>query len=131
MTLRTASCSCGKLTVTTTADPVRISVCHCLACQRRTGSVYGAQARFRREHVTIEGSSQCFVRVADSGNKISFYFCPTCGSTVHWCIETHEHLVVVAMGAFADPSFPVPRFSVFETHRHSWVGLPDGLERSP
>jgi hypothetical protein len=42
-----ACCSCGQLQVTTTGEPVRISVCHCLACQRRTGSAFGVQARFR------------------------------------------------------------------------------------
>ena len=46
MNTRTASCSCGQLTATTTEDPIRVGICHCLACQRRTGSVFGAQARF-------------------------------------------------------------------------------------
>jgi hypothetical protein len=49
MNTRTASCSCGQLTVVTAGDPIRVSVCHCLACQRRTGSVFGAQARFARK----------------------------------------------------------------------------------
>jgi DNA topoisomerase IB len=46
MTERHASCSCGQLAVVTRAEPIRISICHCLACQRRTGSVFGTQARF-------------------------------------------------------------------------------------
>ena len=68
MPTRTASCSCGQLTVTVTEDPVRVSVCHCLACQRRTGSAFGVQARFRKESVSINGQSTQYVRVADSGN---------------------------------------------------------------
>ena len=46
MSKRLASCSCGQLTAEVTGDPVRISICHCLACQRRTGSVFAEQARF-------------------------------------------------------------------------------------
>lgn len=46
MTERIASCSCGQLTARVTGEPVRVSICHCLACQRRTGSVFGVQARF-------------------------------------------------------------------------------------
>ncbi len=41
-----ASCSCGQLTLVARGDPIRVSMCHCLACRRRTGSTYGAQARF-------------------------------------------------------------------------------------
>ena len=75
MPTRTASCSCGQLTVTTQADPGRVSLCHCLACQRRTGSVFGAQARFRRAEVQIQGESRAYVRVGDEGSRITFHFC--------------------------------------------------------
>ena len=57
MTTRHASCSCGRLTVTTHGEPVRISMCHCHDCQRRTGSVFGVQARFRRSEATVDGPS--------------------------------------------------------------------------
>jgi len=71
---RIASCSCGQLTAVASGEPVRVSICHCLACQRRTGSVFGAQARFRREHVEVKGRSSIHVRVADSGNTLTFHF---------------------------------------------------------
>jgi hypothetical protein len=44
MTARYAACGCEQLQLTAEGDPVRISVCHCLACQRRTGSAFGVQA---------------------------------------------------------------------------------------
>lgn len=124
MTLRIASCSCGQLTASTMAEPVRVSVCHCLACQRRTGSVFGAQARFPAASVTTQGISKEYVRVADSGARLKFRFCPECGATVHYVIEGHEDLVAIPVGAFADSSFPEPRFSVHERRMHSWVKIP-------
>lgn len=66
--MRTASCNCGQLTAVTSDEPVRISVCHCLACQRRTGSVFGAQARLRCEHISVNGDLKQFVRVGDDGS---------------------------------------------------------------
>lgn len=69
MAERTASCSCGQLTARVSGDPVRVSVCHCLACQRRTGSVFGVQARFRSGDVRITGESRAFVREADDGGQ--------------------------------------------------------------
>jgi len=128
MTNRTASCSCGQLQAKTTEDPIRVSVCHCLACQRRTGSVFGAQARFRRESVEIQGESTTYVRVGDSGSEITFHFCPACGSTVHYQIEGHEEIIAIPVGAFAEPAFPVPVRSVYENRKHSWVSLPANME---
>jgi len=128
MTTRTASCNCGHLTLTTTEDPVRVSVCHCLACQRRTGSVFGAQARFRREYVSINGQSTQYVRVSDAGRRITFNFCPTCGATVHYTIEGLEALIAVPVGAFAQANFPAPAFSVYEDRKHAWVSVPDNVE---
>lgn len=126
--MRTASCSCGQLSLTTAADPVRVSICHCLACQRRTGSVFGAQARFPRDAVAIRGASKQYVRTGDSGGRATFHFCPECGATVYYLIAGREDTVAVPVGAFADPAFPAPTFSVYEARMHRWVRLPDGVE---
>ena len=128
MTTRHASCSCGQLRVHCEGEPIRISMCHCLACQRRTGSVFGVQARFPRANITSDGRSATFKRKADSGNTITFHFCPDCGATVFWTIDAQPELIAVAVGAFADPLFPEPRFSVFESKRHGWTTRPDDLE---
>ena len=53
MTTRRAACNCGQLQLTIEGEPARISMCHCLECQRRTGAVSSNQARFRREQVTV------------------------------------------------------------------------------
>lgn len=125
---RRAECSCGQLAVETTSEPVRISICHCLACQRRTGSVFGAQARFAEEQVRSTGRSTEYAHTADSGHKIRFFFCPDCGSTVFYKLDQLPGFIAVPVGAFADPGFPEPTVSVYETRRHLWAGVPEGAE---
>ena len=105
---------------------MRVSICHCLECQRRTGSVFGAQARFPRTQVRIEGQSTVWSRPGDSGGAVTFHFCPACGATVYWRIEAAPDLIAVAIGAFADPGFGPPRHSVYERSRHGWVVPPEG-----
>jgi hypothetical protein len=121
MTGRVASCSCGQLRATCEGEPVRISICHCLECQKRTGSVFATQARFPRERVTIEGRATQWTRLGDSGEGAIFNFCPACGSTVSWTPTGALDFVYVAVGAFADPNFPPPRVSVYEERRHPWA----------
>jgi hypothetical protein len=128
MTVRLASCSCGQLQAEIRGDPIRVTVCHCYACQRRTGSVLSAQASFPRESVTIRGNGTQFVRVGDEGGRFKFTFCPNCGSTVFYVEEGDEQEIAIPVGALADSHFPPPTVSVYEERRHTWVSLPDDIE---
>ena len=128
MTTRSAGCSCGQLSLTTKGEPIRISMCHCLACQKRTGSAFGIQGRFPRQRVSVVGRSARYARIADSGNKVTFHFCPDCGSTVYYWLDGAADTIAVPVGAFADPTFPAPKISVYESRRHDWVGLLEDME---
>lgn len=127
MTDRLASCSCGKLTVSTRGEPIRISICHCLECQKRTGSVFGAQARFPADAVIISGQSKEYARTGDEGTTARFHFCPECSSIVYYLMDANPGMIAVPVGAFADPEFPQPRVSVYGVRKHHWVRLPDGI----
>jgi hypothetical protein len=127
MTKREAACCCGQLRATCEGEPVRISVCHCLDCQRRTGSAFGFQAHYPRAQVRVTGEATKFTRTADSGNTVTFSFCPRCGSTVYWEPQAFPERVTVGAGAFADTQFPIPQHSVYESRRHGWVAIETGV----
>ncbi len=128
MIARLASCTCGQLSAEVTGDFVRNSICHCLACQRRTGSPFAQQARFPRENVTISGESTEYIRTGDEGTRATFHFCPQCGDTVYYEPEVFAAFVAIPVGAFADPNFPAPTVSVYEGRKHSWVVPPPDAE---
>jgi len=123
MATRTAASACGQLQVTCRGAPQKVSLCHCLDCQRRTGSAFGIAAFYPREAVAAEGRASRYRRSADSGFAITFHFCPDCGATVFWEPERKPEAVAVAVGAFADPGFPAPTQAVWEERRHPWVTL--------
>lgn len=121
---RTATCACFSLRVTCEGEPRKVSLCHCLACQRRTGSTYGIAAFFDRAAVRTEGPFRSYERASDSGFPVRFHFCPACGSTVFWEARRLPDAIAVAVGAFADPGFPPPAQAVHGQHRHPWVNDP-------
>ena len=127
MAHRIASCSCGQLTARVEGDPIRVSVCHCLACQRRTGSVFGAQARFERSRVQHSGQGKEFVRIGDEGGRATFTFCPECSATVWYAMSGMDGFIAIPVGAFADPGFPGPALSIYEDRMHAWVVMPEGI----
>lgn len=123
---RRASCPCGQLGLVARGEPVRVSICHCLDCHRRSGSAFAAQARFPADAVTITGMAKNWTRTADSGNAATFHFCPDCGTTVFYRSRPGRDLVAVPVGTFADPRFPPPHYSVYEGRRHAWLAITGG-----
>jgi hypothetical protein len=124
MTVRTATCRCGQLSATVTGEPVRVSVCHCLNCKKRSGSAFAVQARWPAEQVQIEGASKTFEKAGDSSNPATFHFCPECGSDVFYLIDgKFEGLVAIPVGTFDDPWFASPDYSVYEDRKHDWVEI--------
>jgi hypothetical protein len=131
MATREAACHCGQLRLEVAGDPFVVSICHCLACQRRTGSAFGMQAAFTPDQVQVVGRFSDFARISDEADRKEhvFHFCPECGSQVFYTEPTEPDLVVVSVGSFADPSFPPPTESSYESRRHPWIGLPDSIQR--
>ncbi len=121
---RIATCACGNLRVTCSGEPAKVSLCHCLACQRRTGSTYGIAAFFKRQDVRVDGPSKSYERQSDRGFPVRLHFCPDCGSTVFWEPQRKPDAIAVGVGSFADPTFPAPTQSVYGEHRHAWVSDP-------
>jgi hypothetical protein len=126
---RQATCSCGQLRLVADGEPLAVSMCHCLACQRRTGSAFGLQAGYRSDQVRVDGRSTEYARTSDETDRRVhvFHFCPGCGSTVFYTEPEAPELVVVMVGAFADPEFPPPTESGYGARRHRWVVLPEGI----
>ncbi|KTE31403.1 MULTISPECIES: GFA family protein [unclassified Sphingopyxis] len=126
MISRIARCHCGDIELTCVGEPRKISMCHCLECQRRTGSAFSIAVFYQREKVSVErGDPHSFERQSASGRPVKFHFCARCGSNLYWLPDRMPHLVGVAAGAFADPDFPMPDQSVWTRDKHGWLALPE------
>lgn len=123
MSSRTASCTCGQLRIRVDGEPLGVGICHCFACQQRTGSVFAALASFAAPFEMFGVASE-YVRTGDQGAQFRFRFCPVCGTNLFHTEEGVSGSVGVAVGAFADPNFPAPSVSVYDCRRHPWVQLP-------
>jgi hypothetical protein len=131
MATREAACHCGQLRLEVAGDPFAVSICHCLACQRRTGSAFGMQAAFGADRVQVVGRFNDFARISDEADRKEhvFHFCPDCGSQVFYTEPTEPDLIVISVGSFADPTFPPPTESGYDSRRHHWLGLPESIQR--
>lgn len=127
MTEHPASCRCGQLRVVASGTPTRISVCHCLDCQKRSGSAFAAQVRFPAAQVTLTGNATTFTTTGENG-AAHFHFCPHCGSTVTYTNDSMPGVMAIALGAFDEPYFVTPTVSVWEQRQHEWLELAGEFE---
>jgi hypothetical protein len=112
MASRDAACSCGQLKLTAEGDPIRVSMCHCAS-----------------DHVSITGRYSDFVRISEEGGRrATFHFCPDCGATVFYEFDAEPTVVAVPIGAFADPAFPPPTRSIYESRQHPWLAIEAPME---
>src|SRR5215472_7601839 len=69
---RTAACHCGSLRAIAAGKPENVDLCHCKACQRRTGSAFHFGATYLKDRVRLEGARHIYERDTDRGNRIRF-----------------------------------------------------------
>ena len=89
------------------------------------------QAGFKADQVQVAGRFSDYARISDEADRKEhvFHFCPDCGSQVFYTEPTEPDLIVVSVGSFADPTFPPPTESGYDSLRHPWVRLPDSIQR--
>jgi hypothetical protein len=124
---RIAQCGCGGLTATVSDEPVTVYGCSCVACQRKSGSVFSYAAMFPSAAVTIAGERKTWRYNGDSGRWIENIFCPTCGVAVGFRSEGMPGLTGISVGCFADPDFAPPLRLYWASRRHRWLTFHAGM----
>lgn len=129
--IRMADCSCGQVSLVCRGEPIRTAVCHCFECQKRTGSVFGVQARYLTQQVAISGDVVEYSRISDSGNEVTYSFCPRCSATIMLTLSASPEYTVIPVGIFQERDLPTPSFSVYEERKHGWVKFDCQIEHYP
>ena len=100
-------CLCGGVRYRTTADPLRVTICHCTFCQRFTGTAYLVEPIFWKMDLVLTGAAPKVYdhRSDGSGKRVSLNFCGTCGTTLYLDFERFPDILGLCGGTFDDPSW--------------------------
>jgi hypothetical protein len=127
-------CVCGAVRYKTHGDPIRVTVCHCTWCQRRTGTAFAVEPVFAEEQVEIGGGPRSTYRhISDlSGRWLDLEFCPNCGTSIGLTLEWRPGLRLIDAGTFDDPSWirsDKHHFRhIFLRSAQNWSKVPAGVE---
>jgi hypothetical protein len=115
-------CLCGAIRYRAVGDPVSVTICHCINCQRNSGSAFSVNAVFPQGAVTMTGAPATYVDKGDTGANVVRIFCGTCGTPLESrSIMSSVAHVVIKVGTFDDPSGFVPGNEVYCRNALQWL----------
>jgi hypothetical protein len=124
---REGGCACGAVRYRLTSDPLFVHCCHCLNCQRQTGSAFVINLLIEADRVElIAGEPQRVDVPRDGGKKQKIWRCPTCQIAV-FSQYTRANMRFVRGGTLDDPSSVAPDVHIFTRSKLPWVTLPESV----
>ena|SRR5947209_5568863 len=121
---REGGCACGSVRYRLTDEPLFVHCCHCLNCQRQTGSAFVINVLIETDRVELlAGEPQAAEVPRDDGSAQRIYRCPDCQVAVY-SKYTWPQLRFVRAGTLDDPSSVSPDVHIFTLSKVAWVELP-------
>jgi hypothetical protein len=128
---REGGCACGSVRYCLTSGPLFVHCCHCLNCQRQTGSAFVINLLIEVDRVQLLAGDPQPVAVprddgSDDGNKQKIWRCPTCQVAV-FSEYNSPQVWFVRGGTLDDPAAVTPDVHIFTRSKVPWVTLPDSV----
>jgi len=125
--VRDGGCACGEVRYRLTSEPLFTHCCHCLNCQRQTGSAFVINLLIEADRVELLAGEPHAVDVARGGGERQRIFrCPICQVAV-FSRYTSAGVRFVRGGTLDDPSGVTPDVHIYTRSKQAWVILPDSV----
>ena len=121
-------CSCGAVKYRLASTPMFVHCCHCLDCQRQTGSAFVLNALIEADRVEVlSGTTQGYPQPTDSGRPHIIHRCPDCGTALWSNYGGLTKLRFVRVGTLDEPSALKPDVHIYTRSKQPWIVLPEGV----
>jgi hypothetical protein len=125
--MREGGCSCGAVRYGLTSDPLFVHCCHCLNCQRQTGSAFVINILIEADRVELlAGDLQSVDVPRDDGSEQRIWRCPGCQVALY-SEYTRPEILFVRAGTLDDPAGVAPDVHIFTRSKLPWVTLPESV----
>ena len=128
MAMISGGCSCGQARFSADAEPAFVGVCHCRACQKKSGSAFAVIVALPEQALTVTGEVTTYDAIGDSGKGVHYRFCPRCGSPVTRNADMFPDLMMIHAGTLDDPSLGEAADGDLLRREAPWVELGGGLQ---
>jgi hypothetical protein len=123
--LREGGCACERVRYRLKSDPLFVHCCHCLNCQRQTGSAFVINLLIETDRVEVlAGEPQPVEAPRDDGSTQLIFRCPACQTAV-FSEYGSPALRFVRGGTLDDPRSTEPDVHIYTRSKVGWVALPE------
>jgi hypothetical protein len=124
---REGGCACGEVRYRLTSEPLFVHCCHCVNCQRQTGSAFVINLLIEADRVELLGAEPQRVDVPrDDGSMQQVFRCSSCQIAVY-SIYTRPQVLFVRAGTLDEPSSVAPDVHIYTKSKVPWVTLPESI----
>ncbi len=122
MTNSTGQCLCGSIKYSISKPAIRSTVCHCLSCQKSSGSAFSINICIPAEAFNISGDTlKRYTSIGGSGKSLHRYFCHTCGAPIYSKPDALSGLIIVKAGTLDDTSEFSPVANIWCDSKMEWL----------
>jgi hypothetical protein len=124
---RKGGCSCGGVCYFMTSEPLFVHCCHCLSCQRQTGSAFVINLLIEADYVeVVTGEPQPVSVPRDDGSRQRIFRCPDCQIAL-FSEYGRPEVLFVRGGTLDEPGSVAPDVHIYTRSKLPWVALPDSV----
>ncbi len=118
-------CACGEVRYRLTSEPMFVHCCHCLNCQRHTGSAFVINMLVEAARVElVSGAPQPITMPLNGGSPNQIFRCSRCQVAVWSEYGGRSEVRFVRAGTLDNPSGVSPDVHIYTRSRLPWVVLP-------
>ena len=124
----TGRCSCGKTRYRLASAPMFVHCCHCLNCQRHTGSAFVINLLIEAVRVEVQGETPEPVTMPlNGGSPNQIFRCPECRVALWSVYGNRPQVLFVRGGTLDEPSAGAPDVHIYTRSKLPWIKLPEGV----
>lgn len=127
----TGGCLCGAVRYECSSEPQITVHCHCEDCRRSSGTGHCTHLAIPEAAFSISGAVTFFERAADSGNKVSRGFCPSCGAPLYSTNSGMPGMIAIRASSLDDLETVKPQMVVYASRAASWEHIDPELTAFP
>jgi hypothetical protein len=106
------------------AAPLFTHACHCLNCQRRTGTAFSMTTIVLRDDLIITQGNVAAKKISPRSTE---YACADCGTVIYVASTAFPATVIVRPGTLDDPGIAAPQAHIWVRRKQAWLTLPDDV----
>ena len=117
-------CGCGEVRYRLTTSPMFVHCCHCLNCQRQTGTAFVLNMLIEASRVELVAGTPTAVDVSREHGLHRIFRCPRCQVAVWSEYSGRSEVLFVRAGTLDDPAAVSPDVHIYTRSKLPWVTLP-------